>query len=394
MTSGRFGFKSMRLMVLTIAVVAGVGSAGAQEPTAQGISSGNVEHVRHIPLAQNGVGGRLIGDYFYMNDQNKIMIFDISDPEDPQMTGFVPMPQEWQFSREDIDGNDNILVVPNTASGINDGTAPTNGPGGATNAVYIIDVEDKTNPQILSKVNGPAQHTYSCVLDCKWAYGSGGAIIDLRDPANPKLVEERWGTGLPAQSGHDVEEVKRGFVMTATQPLQLLDVRKDPTRPKLIAVADRNEDGRYMHGTRWPRQMKDRFLLAGDETTFNGRCSASSGSFMTWDTKGWRKDGFKMIDEYRVTNGTYIDGNPVAQRNCTNHWFEQHPKFRNGGYVAAAFYDHGTRFFEVSDTGKISEAGFFMSYGGQASASYWITDELVYVVDYNRGFDILRFSPP
>ncbi len=32
--------------------------------------------------------------------------------------------------------------------------------------------------------------------------------------------------------------------------------------------------------------------------------------------------------------------------------------------------------------------------GGQASVSYWITDEIVYTVDYNRGLDILRFSPP
>lgn len=386
----------LRISVLLMAVVATVPvSASAQQPTPQGVSSGNVEHVRHIPLAQNGVGGRLIGDHFYMNDQNKIMIFDIAEPEDPQMVGFVPMPQEWQFSREDLDGNGRILVVPNTAVGVADGSPPTNGPSGLANAVYIIDVEDKSDPSIISKINGPAQHTYSCVLDCKWAYGSGGSIIDLRNPAKPKLMEQRWGEGMPAQSGHDVEEVKPGFVMTATQPMMLLDVRKDPTRPKLIATAQRNEDGRYMHGSRWPRAMKDRFLLVGSETTFNGRCSDRGGSFMTWDMKDWKRTKtFDMIDEYRVVNGTYTDGNPVAQRNCTAHWFDEHPRFKNGGTVAAAFYDHGTRFFEVTKAGKIEEAGFFMSYGGQASASYWITNQIVYVVDYNRGFDILRFSAP
>lgn len=369
--------------------LATVGSAVAQTPTAAGISSGNVEHVKHIPVAQNGVGGRLIGKYFYMNDQNKVMIWDVSDPLDPQMTGFVPMPQEWQFSREDLDGNGKILVVPNTASGVNDGSAPDGSP---TNAVYIIDVEDKTNPQIISKVNGPAQHTYSCVLQCQWAYGSAGAIIDLRDPANPKLVEEKWGDGLPAQSGHDVEEVKRGFVVTSTQPMMLLDVRKDPTQPKLIAQAPRFEE--YMHGAKWPRSMKDDFLLAASETTFNGRCSDSAGSFMTFDARNWKKSGFKLVDQYRVSNGIYADGNPVAQRNCTAHWFEAHPKFKDGGYVAAAFYDHGTRFFEVDGKGKIELAGYFMTYAGQASAAYWITGDIVYIVDYNRGLDILRFTPP
>ena len=375
-----------------LTVLAGSVQAGAG-PTAGGLASDNVEHVRHVPIAQNGVGGRLIGKYFYMNDQNKIMIFDVSTPEDPQMTGVVAMPQEWQFSREDIDGNGDILVVPNTANGVADGSPP-NG-GGATaaaNAVYVIDVEDKTNPQIISKINGPAQHTYSCVLDCKWAWGSEGAIIDLRDPANPVLMEEKWGEGLPAQSGHDVEEVARGLVVTDTQPIMYLDVRKDPLHPKLLAQGS-NDDGRYIHGARWPRNGKDKFLLMAGETTFNFQCDETSGAFMTWDATKWRKTKtFTMIDEYRVANGTWVDGNPAAQRNCTSHWHEEHPDFHNGGLVAVAFYDHGTRFLEVDKAGKISEVGWFMPYGGQTSAVYWITDEIVYSVDYNRGLDILRFN--
>src|SRR5688500_9997850 len=152
-------------------VVAPIGNPVSAGPAPGGLATDNIEHVRHIPLAQNGVGGRLIGKYFYMNDQNKVMIWDVADPENPTMTGSVPMPQEWQFSREDLDGNGKILVVPNTASGQNDGNLQTESPA---NAVYIIDVEDKTNPQIISKVPGAAQHTFSCVLDCKWAYGSSG----------------------------------------------------------------------------------------------------------------------------------------------------------------------------------------------------------------------------
>ncbi len=375
-------------------LVAALGGAPAGAgPTTGGLATDNVEHVRHVPIAQNGVGGRLIGKYFYMNDQNKIMIFDVTNPEDPQLTGTVPMPQEWQFSREDIDGNGEILVVPNTASGVNDGTPPSG--GGATsvaNAVYIIDVEDKTNPKIVSKINGPAQHTYSCVLDCRWAWGSEGSIIDLRDPANPKLMEERWGEGLPASSGHDVEEVAPGLVVTATQPIMYLDARKDPLHPKLLAQGG-NDDHRYIHGARWPHGGKDKFLLMAGETTFNLQCRETSGAFMTWDATKWRKTKtFTMIDEYRVENGTWTDGRPAAQRNCTSHWHEEHPDFRNGGLVAVAFYDHGTRFLEVSKTGKISEAGWFMPYAGQTSAVYWITDEIVYSVDYNRGLDILRFN--
>jgi len=375
--------------LLTLLPAAPSVGAPAPGPTTGGLATDNIEHVRHIPLAQNGVGGRLIGRYFYMNDQNKIMIFDAKDPLDPQMTGFVPMPQEWQFSREDLDGNGKILVVPNTVSGFADGR-----PDASTNAVYIVDVEDKTNPQIISKVLGAGQHTISCVLDCTWAYGSGGNIIDLRNPAKPKLLERKWGDGTPAgNSGHDVEEVAPGLVLTATDPMMLLDARKDPAQPKVIAVAERANQ--YMHGTQWPRRMGDRFLLAASETTMNGRCNENVGSFSTWDTRGWKKSKtFTMIDEVRPVGGIVVDGNPPAQRNCTVHWLDEHPDFRNGGFVASGWYDHGTRFFEVTKTGKIKEAGYFYAYAGQASAAYWITDDIVYTVDYNRGLDILRFKPP
>ena len=377
------------VLSLALAASALVGPASGG-PTTGGLATDNIEHVKHIPLAQNGVGGRLIGKYFYMNDQNKVMVYDVSDPLDPTMIGFVAMPQEWQFSREDIDGNGRILVVPNTASGQNDGNLQTQS---AANAVYIIDVEDKTNPKIISKVPGAAQHTFSCILDCTWAYGSGGNIIDLRNPAKPKLVETKWGDDTPGgNGGHDVTEVAPGLVMTATTPMMLLDARKDPAKPKVLAISER-KDG--MHGIEWPRSMKDKFILGASETTFNGRCNDNSGSFQTWSTDSWQKTKtFKMIDEVKPVNGVVADGNPVAQRNCTAHWFEAHPDFKNGGYVAAGFYDHGTRFYEVTSSGKIEEAGYFMAYGGQASAAYWITDEIVYTVDYNRGLDILRFSPP
>lgn len=375
------------LLVLVVSALTGQASGG---PTAGGLATDNVEFIKHIPIAQNGVGGRLIGKWFYMNDQNKVMVWDVSDPVNPAMVGSVLMPQEWQFSREDLDGNGKILVVPNTASGQNDGNPQTQSP---TNAVYIIDVEDKTNPKIISKVPGAGQHTFSCVLDCKWAYGSGGNIIDLRNPAKPKLIESKWGDGTPAGSGgHDVEEVAPGLIVTATQPMMLLDARDNPAKPKVIAVAERGDD--YMHSTRWPRSMKDRFLLGASETTMNGKCSENSGSFQTWDARAWRNGTFKRIDEFVPVNGIIVDGNPVAQRNCTAHWIEERPDFNNGGYVAGGFYDHGTRFFEVTSTGKIKEAGYFMAYAGQASAAYWITDEIVYTVDYNRGLDILRFTPP
>ena len=361
------------LMLAGMLVQAAPSGAG---PSPGGISSDNVEWLQHIPLSIDGVGGRLVGKYFYTNDQNKIMIFDVSDPLNPVMTDFEPLPQEVLYSREDIDTNGEILIMPNTVHA----------------AMMVYDVEDKSNIQLLSTVPGANQHTMSCILDCTYAYGSDGAIVDLRDPTKPKLVKEKWGDGKPAAGGHDVEEISPGMVLTSSQPVLYLDARKNPLKPKLLATG-MNIDGRFIHSGRWPNGGKDKYILMGGETNNKPRCSETNGAFMTWDASNWKKKGFSMIDEYRVTNGTYADGSPAVNAvGCSSHWLEPSPKFNNGGVVAAAFFEHGTRFIDVSSKGKIKEIGWFMPHGGSTGAAYWITDEIVYAVDYTRGIDILRYT--
>lgn len=350
----------------------------SQLPGKAGVFSENVEWVGNVLVSQDAVGGRIVGKYFYANDQNKIMIFDISDPLNPRMTGALPMPQEWELSREDLDTNGSIMVVPNLGR------------------LYVIDVEDKSNPQLVGETTG-GQHTQSCILDCAWAYGSGGAIHDLRDPANPKLMDQNWGDALPVSGGHDVEEIAPGLVLTATQPQMLLDVREDPLNPKLLALGS-NPDGRFIHSSRWPNGGRDKFLLVGGEQNFTPQCADSPGrgAFMTWDASRWKKTKtFTMIDEYYAKNGTYTDGNPPANPGiggCSAHWMEPSPKFRNGGVVAMAFFGHGTRIFRVDREGKIDEAGYFIPIAGETGAVYWATKDILYAVDYNRGIDILRYT--
>ena len=101
-----------------------------------------------------------------------------------------------------------------------------------------------------------------------------------------------------------------------------------------------------------------------------------------------------MIDVFRPTAGNYVDGRPAinAPFGCSTHWFQQHPDFKNGGLVAAGFYNHGTRFLNVDKKGKISEVGYFMPHGGGTSAAYWRTDRIVYTVDYQRGMDVLKYT--
>lgn len=91
-------------------------------------------------------------------------------------------------------------------------------------------------------------------------------------------------------------------------------------------------------------------------------------------------------------NGIYADGQPAVSGyyGCSAHWFEQHPDFKDGGLVALGFYGHGVRFLDVSSRGKIEEIGYFLGWGANTSAAYWITDDIVYTVDMHRGIDVLR----
>ena len=103
-------------------------------------------------------------------------------------------------------------------------------------------------------------------------------------------------------------------------------------------------------------------------------------------------------DQVRPVSGNYLDGNPPDgsyHLGCSVHWFEPHPTFRNGGVVAMASYENGTRFQKIGSDGQITEVGFFEPLGGATSAPHWAPDgRTVYEIDYQRGIDVLRYDGP
>jgi hypothetical protein len=73
---------------------------------------------------------------------------------------------------------------------------------------------------------------------------------------------------------------------------------------------------------------------------------------------------------------------------CSGHWFTE-----RDGVVAAAWYEHGTHFFDIDHTtGTIRRSGSSSRSRASPRRAYWIDDEFVYTVDGTRGFDIIRFD--
>ena len=363
---------------LLAALAAAALAAGLGQPPAGalGAASDNVEYVTTVPLESGTwTTGVLHGDYFYASGTKSFTIYDVSNPESPAIVSHTPTGVQW--INEDIDTNGEILLI-------NDERA--------RGILHVWDVSDKAKPVKLSELSGVVNHTFECVLDCAWAYGGGGDIVDLRDPANPKLAG-RWHEAMPPFWGFDTYEVSPGVVITGSKVMYLLDGRRDPANPKVLAQAT-TADQRTIHSLKWPRSGRDDFLLVQSETSPKPQCDDRSGKFMTWDMTRWRgTKTFTMIDEYLPPPGNWVDHNPpVSALGCSATWFQHHPSFRDGGLVAGAFFDHGTRFLWVDDRGQIEEVGHYMPYGGSNTATYWITDEIVYSVDITHGIDVLRFT--
>ncbi|HVM26749.1 MAG TPA: hypothetical protein VM433_03650 [Mycobacteriales bacterium] len=371
-----------RLLPLALLSVGVLAAPAAAVPTAvplptPGFASDNVEWLGNVPLHADTAGAHLRDGYMYVTSSSQLSIYDIRIPESPQLVSTVLSPQEPYFAEEDVDTNGEILLIT------------------ALDELRVYDITDKTEPVQIGSLDGVDPHTITCVLECAYAWGAEGQVFDLTDPTAPRQVAGlNWNSAQgewkrPGQT-HDVTEVAPGLVMTSTGVITLFDLRDDPLAPRIIAQGAPG-DKRFMHANLWPREAQDRWLLVGGETFATDCSDPKGGAFMTWDTTGWQESGtFTMADEYRPAANGVQNGDALTQTYCS-HWFTPRPGWEDGGQLAVGWYEHGTRFLEVDEEGQIEEIGFFTPVGTTSSAAYWASDEILYVLDYTRGLDVLRF---
>lgn len=380
--------KRLLSLLAVPALLVGLLSPASAGPTPGGFASDNVDYAGFVPFEVGTATGITIqGKYMYLTSWKNVSVYDISDPLNPMPLDIEPF--GFWFENEDV------AVSP-------DGNTLAFAESLPNDVLHIWDVEDKSNIKEIASVQGAGDHTTTCVLSCKYLYGSDGSITDIRNPAKPKVIanagdENDWHKQVGINGGgHDVKEFRNGFILVSTisEGFQVVDVR-NPAKPRLVSRSPHPNPAWLFHSTDWPRAGKDKYLLAQGEKNFKPRCDPkNNGPFQTWTKLG---NSFKQVDTYAPENGTYQDGKPAVNAlGCSAHWFQPHKTFKNGGVVAVGFYEHGTRFLDVASSGKIKEAGWFVPAGGSTSAAYWVpTDKegrIVYAVDYTRGIDILRFN--
>ena len=275
----------MRKLIVGLTLLSStLAPAGAAMPTDTGFMSSNVTYMSTVPYEVGGTpsGARLLGKYLYVAGARTLSIYDVSDPLAPELESITPIGPV--FPNEDVDTNGKILLV----------TSETIG-----KKLFIYDVENKSAPVKLAELSEVRDHTFTCVLKCRYGWGSRGTIVDLKDPSNPEIAGY-WG-GSPPNDGFDVTEVAPGLVLTATRTIKLLDARKDPLHPETLAMGG-TVDNRLIHSNRWPRKGRDDFFLVQGETPFSQTCDEASGAFMTWDATKWKKTHSFTLDR-RVQGG-------------------------------------------------------------------------------------------
>jgi hypothetical protein len=393
-------------------------------PDGTPLSSDNVSLVTTIPGTFAGM--RIVGKKAFATGWDGVTEFDISNPAQPVPAAFLPLPH---FENEDVDSDGKIVLVSNDRESASKG-----------GLLYIIDA---STPNVLkplavldlndisSSLRGPG-HIANCVggtSGCRWAWLTGGRkiwVVDLRDPANPKLVR---GFDTPVSTGstdfggynkkfagatHDVERDAQGRLwVTGSGGMAVYDASRDPAHPRLLAYTGKagidpknndfilhnsiHPDAAAYHPHAGARRAGDTLLMTEENYTDTdqtppGGCRAQ-GRFETWDVRNYSQGRTPTILDKWTTE---VSGAPYLTENhapvtvfCSSHWFKE----RNG-IVADGWYEQGTRFLDVRDPEHVRQIGYWAAPNAVTWAAYWVTDSIVYTADVGRGLDVLRITRP
>lgn len=402
-------------LLLPLAATAGSPAPGSPGPgwseTTGGWVAGPVEYVRTIPVEAGGAVDAVLHEgLLYVTSWRSFSIYDVTDPEDPVRLATEPLVAAMWNEQPQTDGE--ILLVSRDVQYL----PPTEHARGG-NALDIYDVSDPEAPAHLATYEAELtglfasyrDHLWTCVLDCRYAYGAGGTILDLSDPSSPTRVGN-WTDQAPIEGLHHIAEVAPGVVLTGSTPMHLLDAREDATAPELLATIHPEVwETPTAHGglpnmfgnpaalpgrVDWPDAMNGRLAVVTKETPLRGECDEHSGDVQTLLTTEWRDTGtFEPAHSYRIAvNGSYGDGAPPYNAwGCSAYGLDVHPSFaQNGGAVAVTFFEHGIRVLGIGVDGRISEEGGFLPLGGNSTRPLWVDEDTLYSIDIHRGIDILR----
>ena len=422
----RLGLATLATLA-TLALLAPGATAYPPTPLTTYSTSPNVSLVTNVPTGV-GVGGKFSGGYYFHTTARStgyrgpsgdavsdggLWVFDVKDPEAPSVVAHLPLPL-WQNEDVDLSAKRKILLVAldrrtSTAPAPNAVNAPQL-PG----ALLVYDIAEPTRPMLRSTLTLPAEvrtakdgtrlhgagHTASCVLDCTYAYVSGARdgsvlVVDLRDVDRP-VVAGTFATPagrahLAYDPGlvHDTTVDRYGNLwVSGTGGTALYAPVTDPLRPRLLAATTPADNARTNQVIHHNALRLDKHHVLVSEEAFNG-CGSddpTSGEPQGGRFQTWRID----LDEKRLVPLALFSKKVPGVRSCSSHWMD----VNGGDVVADAFFEAGTRFFDVTDPKRLRQVGWFRPSDSAAGQAQYVPGrpDLVYVSDYLRGLDVVKID--
>jgi hypothetical protein len=439
-------------LVLTPASGSAGASTGLVQDLGAPITTDNVTYHGTIPVDSPGVGGEVVvredleKTFFYATGAKGLSIYDVTDPAVPVLAGHLPFAH---VQNEDLKVSDDGKTAVIAADGAL--LLPANP---VTTGITLIDVTNPAFPRIFASSNdrvmgrgtaaGTAEHTAECAnADCSVIYGRTGRTykVDARLGRVDQIgVWNRGVNSEPIGGIHALNRDETGLIIADSNPRLILDPgvldpEATPEIPRVLAQGARSsQDNRLQHNNvrtdpaDWEPRLLDEegneldpvemvtagedfevdaraisaaserpllrpgeLFIGNSESNLNTGCS-NAGGLSTWSMVNFDREDvteIQQLEVFRPLNGTWADGDPAVNAlGCSGHWFTE-----RDGIVAASWYEHGVRFFDIDKTvGSIKEVGFFQPVATEAGAAYWVDDSFVYSVDYARGIDIVSFD--
>ncbi|GAB3708934.1 LVIVD repeat-containing protein [Nocardiopsis nanhaiensis] len=414
----------------------GPATAHADTPPSDSITSDNVEHIANVPKpdAVSGTNSDLAfsGDYVIGGNYDGFVIYDASDPADPQIVSEVLCPG----AQGDVSVSGDLLYVavdsPRATDECGAPEVPVTDPDGFE-GVRVFDISDKANPEYVSAVRTDCgSHTLTLVPskdgESELIYVSSYApsedfpncqpphdkisIIDvpLDDPAEAKVVNEP--VLFPDGGNHDQDNLLRpteGCHDITAYPEKdlaagacmgdgiIMDI-SDPVEPVVTEVIQ-DENFAFWHSATFTNDAET--VLFTDELGGGGAATCTEeigpkhGANAIY-TLGETDDGHSL----EFASYYKLERHQGDEQVCVAHNGSLIP-VPGKNYFVQAWYQGGVSILDFNDPTNPHEIGYFdpddridpdIENGSSWSAYYY--NGHVYSSDMVRGLDVLELTDP
>jgi hypothetical protein len=388
-------------------------------------TSSNVTHVTNVPKTESmsdfNSDLAFTGDYAIGGNYNGFVVYDISDPEDPQIVSEVLCPG----GQGDVSVSGDLLYFsvdyPRAGTECGAASVPTTDPEGFE-GIRIFDISDKANPQYVAAVptdcgshtntlvpGKDGEHEYIYVSsyspserfpNCQPPHDKISIIeVPVDDPASAELVDAPVlfpdGGNTSTSGCHDItvyptKDIAAGACMGDGI---LMDI-SDPAAPVVTEVV-RDTNFAFWHSATFTNNGET--VMFTDELGGGGAatCSEAIGP-----ERG--ANAIYAIGDDALEFQSYykIDRHQTATENCVAHNGSLIP-VPGQDFFVQSWYQGGVSVIDFNDPENPREIGHFdrdpidddrLVLGGSWSAYYY--NGYVYSSDISRGLDVLKLDDP